>query len=44
MMKGEMMRVRDVQQILGKFTDGAKGKNISDCPNYLETKDGYLEG
>ena len=37
------MRVRDLQQILGKFTDGEKGTNISDCPIYLETKDGYLE-
>ena len=43
MLKGEMMRVRDLQQILGKFTDGEKGTNISDCPIYLETKDGYLE-
>jgi hypothetical protein len=37
------MRVRDLQQILGKFTDGEKGTNISDCPIYLESKDGYLE-
>ena len=37
------MRVRDLQQILGKFTDGEKGTNVSDCPIYLETKDGYLE-
>ena len=32
------MRVRDLQQILGKFTDGEKGTNISDCPIYIETK------
>ena len=37
------MRVRDLQQILGKFTDGEKGTNISDCPIYIETKDGYME-
>ena len=37
------MRVRDLQQILGKFTDGEKGANISDCPIYIETKDGYME-
>ena len=35
------MRVRDLQQILGKFTDGEKGTNISDCPIYIETKDGF---
>ena len=37
------MRVRDLQQILGKFTNGDKGTNISDCPIYIETKDGYME-
>ena len=37
------MRVRDLQQILGKFTDGEKGTNISDCPIYIETLDGRLE-
>ena len=37
------MRVRDFQQILGKFTDDEKGNNISDCPIYIETKDGYIE-
>ena len=37
------MRVRDLQQILVKFTDGEKGTNISDCPIYIETKDGYME-
>ena len=37
------MRVRDFQQILGKFTNNQKGTIISDCPIYLETKDGYLE-
>ena len=25
------------------FTDGEKGTNISDCPIYIETKDGYME-
>ena len=34
------MRVRDLQQILGKFTNGEKGTNISDCFIYMETKDG----
>ena len=37
------MRVRDLQQILGKFTDGEKGTNISDCPIYIETMNGRLE-
>ena len=37
------MRVRDLQQILGKFTDGEKGTNISDCPVYIETMTGHLE-
>jgi|TARA_R100000482_G_scaffold101272_2_gene44436 hypothetical protein len=40
---GKYMRVRDLQQILEKFTDGEKGTNISDCPIYIETKDGYME-
>ena len=37
------MRLRDLQQILSKFTNGQKGTVISDCPIYIETKDGYLE-
>ena len=37
------MRVRDLQQILGKFTNGQKGTMISDCPVYIETMDGHLE-
>jgi len=38
-----MLRVRDLQQVLDKFTNGQKGTKISDCPIYIETKDGYLE-
>jgi len=37
------MRLRDLQQVLSKFTNGQKGTIISDCPIYIETKDGYLE-
>ena len=37
------MRVRDFQQILGKFTRNEKGTIISDCPIYIETMDGRLE-
>jgi len=37
------MRVRDLQQILGKFTLNEKGTIISDCPIYIETMDGQLE-
>ena len=37
------MRVRDFQQILGKFTNDQKGTVISDCPIYIETMDGRLE-
>ena len=37
------MRVRDFQQILGKFTFDQKGTIISDCPIYIETMDGRLE-
>ena len=37
------MRLRDLQQILGKFTDNEKGTIISDCPIYIETMDGRLE-
>jgi len=38
-----MLRVRDLQQILGKFTNGQKGTGISDCPVFIETEDGHLE-
>ena len=37
------MRVRELQQYLGKFTDAQKGNAISDCPIYIETQDGHLE-
>ena len=37
------MRVRDLQQVLGKFTKNEKGTLISDCPIYIETMDGKLE-
>ena len=37
------MRLRDLQQVLGKFTDNEKGTIISDCPIYTETMDGRLE-
>ena len=38
-----MLRVRDLQQILGKFTNGQQGTSISDCPVFIETEDGHLE-
>ena len=37
------MRVRDLQQYLGKFTDDKKGTAISDCHLYIETQNGHLE-
>ena len=37
------MRLRDLQQVLGKFTNNEKGTMISDCPIYIETMDGRLE-
>jgi hypothetical protein len=37
------MRLRDLQSVLGKFTDDQKGTIISDCPIYIETIDGHLE-
>ena len=37
------MRVRDIQQVLGKFTNNEKVTIISDCPIYIETMDGRLE-
>ena len=36
------LRMRDLQQILDKFTDGNKGTAISDCFIYMETDDGKL--
>ena len=37
------MRVRDLQQYLGKFTDDKKGTAISNCHIYIETESGHLE-
>jgi hypothetical protein len=37
------MRVRDLQQYLGKFTHDQKGTAISDCHIYIETESGALE-
>ena len=37
------MRLRDLQAILEKFTNGQKGTMISDCPVYIETMSGHLE-
>lgn len=37
------MRLRDLQQILEKFTNGQKGTMISDCPVYIETMSGHFE-
>ena len=37
------MRLRDLQEILEKFTNGQKGTMISDCPVYIETMSGHLE-
>ena len=37
------MRLRDLQQILDRFTNGQKGTIISDCPVYIETMTGHLE-
>ena len=37
------MRLRDLQQILDRFTNGQKGTVISDCPVYIETMSGHLE-
>ena len=36
------MRVQDLQQLLGEFTDKLKGNAISDATIYV-AKDGYLE-
>ncbi len=36
------LRLRDLQQILDKFTNGNKGTAISDCFIYMETDNGKL--
>ena len=36
------LRLRDLQQILGKFTNGNNGTPISDCFIYMETDNGQL--
>jgi len=36
------LRMRDLQQILGKFTNGEKGTSISDCFIYMENDRGGL--
>ena len=36
------LRLRDLQQILDKFSDGNKGTAISDCFIYMETDNGQL--
>ena len=36
------LRMRDLQQILDKFTNGNKGIAISDCFIYMETDNGKL--
>ena len=36
------LRLRDLQQILGKFTNGNKGTAISECFIYMETDNGQL--
>ena len=36
------LRLRDLQQILDKFSNGNKGTAISDCFNYMETDNGQL--
>ena len=35
-------RLRDLQQILDKFSNGNKGTAISDCFIYMETDNGQL--
>jgi len=37
------MRVRDLQQYLGKFTKDEKGTAITECHLYIETSSGHLE-
>ena len=36
------LRLRDLQQILDKFTNGNKGTSISDCFVYMENDQGGL--
>ena len=36
------LRLRDLQQILDKFTNGNKGTAISDCFIFMETDNGQL--
>ena len=36
------LRLRDLQQILDKFSNGNKGTAISDCFIYMETDNGHL--
>ena len=36
------LRMRDLQQILDKFTNGNKGNSISDCFIYMENDRGGL--
>jgi len=36
------LRMRDLQQILDKFTNGEKGTAISDCFIYMENERGSL--
>ena len=36
------LRLRDLQQILDKFTNGIKGTSISDCFIYMENDQGGL--
>ena len=36
------LRLRDIQQILYKFSNGNKGTAISDCFIYMETDNGQL--
>ena len=36
------LRLRDLQQILDKFTNGNKGTSISDCFSYMENDQGGL--
>ena len=36
------LRLRDLQQILDKFTNGNKATAISDCFIYMETDNGQL--
>ena len=36
------LRLRDIQQILSKFSNGNKGTSISDCFIYMENDQGGL--